>query len=81
MGIVTGILVYVVLWWLIFLVTMPWGHQPLKEPVPGSVKSAPENPRLILKALITTTITTIIFYLLYLFVPADLMQWGIYREV
>ncbi len=80
MGIVTGIMVYVVLWWLIFLITMPWGHESVREPIPGSVKSAPENPRLILKALVTTGLATLIFFLLYIFVPADLMQWQIYRN-
>lgn len=81
MGIVTGILVYVILWWLIFFVTLPWGHKPLADPGVGFAKSAPENPRLLLKALVTTGISAVIFLLLYLFVPADLMQWEMYKNL
>ena len=80
MGFVTGILVYVTLWWLIFFMSLPWGHQSLQAPKPGYVKSSPENPRLLLKAIISTGLATVIFYLLYLFVPADPTQWEMYRQ-
>lgn len=79
-GFVTGILVYVVLWWLIFFMTLSWGHQALADPEPGLEHGAPENPRLWLKAGVTTAITSFIFLLLYLYVPADLMQWSYFKN-
>ncbi len=79
MGIVTGILVYVVIWWLIFFMALPWGVHPAEETDQGHQWGAPEQPRLLLKAAITTGIATVAFYLLYLFVPADMLQWQLFK--
>lgn len=80
MGIVTGILVYVIIWWMIFFMVLPWGIQPNEQPESGWQSGVPYKPNLWMKALVTTGIATVSFILLYLFVPADLMQWEVFKD-
>lgn len=60
MGFVTGMLVYVISWWMIFFVALPIGIQSQSEagePVePGTPESAPAKPRLLLKALVASVL-------------------------
>ena len=52
-----GILVvFVVVWWLVFLMALPFGVPQPEEVEPGHDPGAPENPRVMLKALIATAI-------------------------
>ncbi|MPY70581.1 MAG: DUF1467 family protein [Alphaproteobacteria bacterium] len=60
MNVFSGILVYVVLWWLVFFMTLPIGVRPPHEvgerAEPGHESGAPVKPRLWLKAAATTVI-------------------------
>ena len=58
---VTGILVYVIIWWMVLFVTLPFGISPQEDPVLGTVASAPAKPRLWLKAGITTVVAALIW--------------------
>ena len=52
-----GILVvFTVVWWLVFFLTLPFGVTVPDEPEPGHAPSAPDKPRIALKAAITTLI-------------------------
>ncbi len=52
-----GILVvFVIVWWLVFFITLPFGVTQPEEVEPGHDPGAPEKPHLMLKALITTVI-------------------------
>ena len=37
----TGILVYVIIWWLVLFMVLPWGVKVPEEPEPGHASSAP----------------------------------------
>ena len=47
MTLVTGLAVYVVVWWIVLFAVLPWGVKPPETFVPGQAESAPENPRLL----------------------------------
>ena len=47
---------FVVVWWLVLFMVLPFGAQPPDEPEPGHAPSAPAKPRMGLKILITTLI-------------------------
>jgi predicted secreted protein len=52
-----GILVvFVIGWWIVFFITLPFGVTRIENPGEGHDQGAPEKPRLLLKALITTAI-------------------------
>jgi predicted secreted protein len=65
MGLATGIAVYVVIWWLVLFTVLPWGVRPPENPVPGQATSAPDRPRLLLKFVVTTAISALLFAVLY----------------
>ncbi len=71
MGIATGILVYVLCWWVIWFMVLPFGIKTQEEDgkvVKGSVKSAAVSPRILKKMAATTVISAlvwgVIFYLI-----------------
>ena len=74
MNIVTGIMVYVILWWLVFFTTLPFGVRTAEEAgerqEPGFADSAPVRPRLWLKAGVTTLISAALWGLFYLALEA-----------
>ena len=60
----TGILVYVISWWLVFFMLLPVGVKSQIEDggtaVPGSSEGAPRNPNLGKKVLATSLIAALI---------------------
>lgn len=70
MGWVTGLLVYGVIWWLVFFMTLPVGVRSQDESdvdiVPGTHSSAPVSPAIWRKALATTVIALAVWGLFYL---------------
>ncbi len=64
MGFVTGILVFVIAWWLFFFMALPIGiqsHDEAGEEVePGTPSSAPVRPRLLMKALAATILAGVV---------------------
>ncbi|MBP6985533.1 MAG: DUF1467 family protein [Alphaproteobacteria bacterium] len=79
MSYVSGILVYIVLWWLVFFAVLPWGIQPASQRQVGWQNGVPEKHMLWLKAAVTTAISLLIMLIFYLFIPADMMAWAIFK--
>ena len=78
MTLATGIAIYVVVWWVVLFAVLPWGVKPPETLVPGQADSAPENPRLLLKAAVTTVIAGVIWAGIYLVVRSD---WISFRDM
>ena len=51
-----ALVVFTVVWWLVFFVTLPFGVRRIENPEQGHDAGAPEKPRLLIKAGITTAI-------------------------
>lgn len=66
MGLISGIVVFILIWWVVFFTTLPLRVERNKGDVPGVPGGAPEKPHLKFKALLTTGIT-IALWLLYYF--------------
>ena len=54
----TGVMAYVIIWWLVLFTVLPWGVRVPDDPEPGHATSAPEKPMMGRKALVTTAIAT-----------------------
>jgi predicted secreted protein len=62
MGIGTGIAIFFLIWWVVLFAVLPWGVRPQgEEAVPGSDPGAPQVPRVWMKLLWTTVVSTVIF--------------------
>ncbi|MDD9906513.1 MAG: DUF1467 family protein [Rhodospirillaceae bacterium] len=55
----TGI-TFIISWWMVFFMVLPWGVRRQDDPEPGHEAGAPENPRLWLKVAVTTGIAIVI---------------------
>ena len=75
MTLATGIMVYIVTWWVVLFTVLPWGANPPANPQPGHATSAPEKPRLLLKFAITTVLAGIVFGALYWFIDAGFISF------
>ena len=77
MGWFSGILVYVMIWWVVFFTVLPWGITvpDADEQEPGHATSAPSNPRLWRKALITTAIATVFWGIAFYLITSDLISF------
>lgn len=66
MDFVSGVVVFLMIWWTALFAVLPWGIKPTAEEdaVEGQVMSAPSVPNLKKKFLITTLITVILWLLI-----------------
>ncbi len=61
MTITSGIVLFVIIWWLVFFTVLPWGIRRAGEERLGHDAGAPANPRLLLRASITTAVSIVLF--------------------
>jgi predicted secreted protein len=72
---VQAIVAYVVIWWVVIFAVLPFGIKSVEQGEPGHDAGAPANPRLLLKAGITTIIASIIWLAVYLVINSDLISF------
>ncbi len=78
MGFVTGLVVYSIMWFVVLFTVLPWGvrtQQEEGEVEPGTAESAPVNPAIWKKLLITTLVTAVLFGVFYTVVEMDLFNF------
>lgn len=75
MGWVTGLAVYAVVWWIVLFTVLPWGAHPPEQPEMGHATSAPEKPRMWLKAGVTTIVAGVVWLGIYWLVTSDLISF------
>ncbi len=76
MGLVGGIVVFLIVWWMVFFAVLPWGvvSQAEHDAVePGTDPGAPTRPALGRKALITTTIAACLWLIIYIVIVNGLI--------
>lgn len=54
MDLFTTGLTFIIVWWLVLFMVLPFGAAPSEEITPGTARSAPAKPRIWIKFLITT---------------------------
>ncbi len=77
MGWVTGIAVYVVIWWLVIFAVLPWGVRRISddEVLRGHEGGAPERPRLGLKLAVTTVVAAVLWVIVYLIIESGVISF------
>ena len=65
MSFVSGLVVYILLWWWVFLMTLPFGVKAPDAVEIGHATSTPVKPMLWRKAGATTAIAAVLFALVY----------------
>lgn len=75
MSLFTGIMVYVIVWWLVLFTVLPFGNRAPEAAEPGHAESAPERPRMWIKAGVTTAMASLIWGMIYWVIEADLISF------
>ena len=75
MGWVTGIVAYILIWWLTLFTVLPIGVRPSGANDQGHEPGAPANPRLLFKVLLTTGISIVLWGVFYLIANSDLITF------
>jgi predicted secreted protein len=75
MGIGTGIVAFVIIWWLVLFTVLPWGVQRNETPTMGEDRGAPVRHRIWLKAAVTTGITALLWGCLFAAIELDVFSF------
>ena len=65
MDFISGLVVFILLWWWVFLMSLPFGIKTPDEVESGHATSAPERPMLRRKVTISTAIASLLFAIVY----------------
>jgi len=76
----TVTLTFVMIWWMIFFITLPIGVQRDESPEKGNAVSSPKNANLLKKAIITTIITAILTFTFFFLLSNGYLDFMSPRE-
>ena len=62
---VTAVVVFIIIWWLLLFMVLPWGVRRTENPEEGHDPGAPARPMLARKLAITTGIAIVLFGIFY----------------
>lgn len=79
MGIASGAVVYIIIWWIIFFMSLPIGvrppHEVGEEAQPGNEAGAPVQPRIWIKVAVTSVIAAVLWGGIYWLMGTDLVSF------
>ena len=74
MDIVSGVVVYILLWWWVFLMTLPFGVKSPETIETGHATSAPERPLIWRKVGVATVIAAILFSIVFMVIDSGIIS-------
>ena len=75
MDFVSGLVVYILLWWWVFLMSLPFGVRPPAEIEQGHATSAPAKPMLWRKIAASTLLAAALFAVVYLVIRSGVISF------
>ena len=72
---VQAVVAYVIIWWVVIFAVLPFGVRPVEKGDLGHAVGAPSNPRLGIKAAVTTVIAAVLWLVLYAVTRSDLISF------
>ena len=74
MNVVSAFVVFVVIWWLVLFMVLPFGVRRVETPEDGHDHGAPVHPMLWRKAAATTAISVVLFAAVYAIIEFELIS-------
>jgi len=73
-----SLIVYISIWWIVFFSVLPIGiksqNAKFTDELHGNDRGAPKNPKIKKKFLITTLITSVLFFVIYYLVSQNYLN-------
>jgi predicted secreted protein len=60
-----GVFVYVLIWFIVLFTVLPWGVKVPDKPEPGHAPSAPVDPRIGLRLVVTSIVAAVIWAIVW----------------
>ena len=72
----TGLaIIYIIIWWIVFFTILPIDVNRQKSTkIDGEDAGSPENPKMLKKFIYCTSITTVIFMIIYLLIKYEYLN-------
>jgi predicted secreted protein len=74
MDFVSGLVVYILLWWWVFLMALPFGAKSPDFVKTGHATSAPDKPMLWRKVSCATVIAAVLFVIVYWIIVSEIIS-------
>jgi len=71
----TGFIAFLMIWWTSLFAVLPWGNRTEEKPEQGNATSAPANPRIKMKFLVTTGISIVLWLILYILIELQIVDF------
>jgi len=71
----SAIVVFVLIWWMVFFCTLPFGITNIEKSENGSMPGAPVKHGLKKKAIIATTISAVLWVVAYFIITSNLLSF------
>lgn len=71
----SGVLMFVVIWWLVFFAVLPWGVRIADKPEKGHADGAPVNPMMLRKVMATTAIAAVFWLAAFALIESNLISF------
>jgi len=72
----TGVVVYVLIWWIVLFAVLPIGTHPVDEPdATTGWRGAPARPRLLMKVIVTTLVAAVVWFAAWLLISSDYVSF------
>ncbi|MGH6929515.1 MAG: DUF1467 family protein [Dongiaceae bacterium] len=65
MGWVSGVFIYVLIWFVVLFTVLPWGVKIPDNPEPGHAPSAPISPRIGVKLVATSLVSAVVWAIVW----------------
>ncbi|HYB09814.1 MAG TPA: DUF1467 family protein [Alphaproteobacteria bacterium] len=75
MTVFEGLVSFIIIWWLVLFMVLPWGVRVPDAVERGHATSAPAKPRLWLKMAVTTGIAIVLWGIAYWLAASDLISF------
>ena len=75
MNIFTGIIVFLLIFWTLLFVVLPWGNKAKDKPEVGMAGSAPANPRIKQKFIVTFGVSAMIWVVIALLIHFEIIDF------
>lgn len=72
---VNGPFVYVIIWWLVLFMVLPWGVRQPNVLEEGHMSGAPDKPHMWKRLAVTTAIAGLLWLVAYFLVESDLISF------
>jgi predicted secreted protein len=74
----TGVVLYVLIWWIALFAVLPFGTRPVADPDEATGwRGAPARPLMLRKVMATTVVASVLWGLCYLLITSD---WVSFRS-